>query len=351
MKSMYNLENHIKNIILNNGYITIDQFLSIVISFYYINQDNLGKQGDFITAPEISQLFGEMIGIYVANFWCQNLLNTKITLIELGPGSGYLMTDFLRATKHIKNFADHIEQIILYEISPRLKDIQKQNLKNHLQKCHWIDNFQELEDYTTNHCCIFIANEFFDTLPVKQFQFINKSWYEICLILNEQQKLVTKPLIKTDLPIHSTKLTSITENFILEHSIYTQNYLTLISKSIYMNSGLGLLIDYGYIDYPNSNTIQAVKNHRKIDFLESIGEADITYLVNFASMQQQLLNANLHTVFLTQRNFLEFCGIKKRAMQLIEQYGADQNKINYQLKKLLSIEHMGELFKFLITHR
>ena len=346
---MNNLEYHIKNIILNNDYMPIDQFLSIVIPFYYINQDSLGEQGDFITAPEISQLFGEMISLYVADFWLKNLLNTKITLVELGPGSGYLMEDFLRATKHIKIFADHIEQIVMYEISPKLQNIQKKNLKNYLPKCHWINSFQELEDYTIRHCCIFIANEFFDTLPVRQFQFINKSWYEVCIILDDQQKLVTKPLIKMDNPISNTKPTLVTENFILEYSIYTKNYLELISKSIHTNSGLALLIDYGYVNYPNSNTIQAIKNHQKINFLESIGEADITYLVNFASMQKQLMHANLQTILFTQKNFLEFCGIRKRAAQLIEQYGADQNKIDYQLEKLLSANHMGELFKFLIT--
>jgi len=335
------IENCIKKIILDNGYITIDHFLSLVIPFYYNNNNSLGRAGDFITAPEASQLFGEMIGLYAANYWLENS-NKKVSLVELGPGNGYLMSDFLRATSHIKNFHESIDEIVLYEVSLKLKNAQQNNLNKYLDRCIWFDRFDELEEYTRDRHCIFIANEFFDALPMKQFQFINGDCYEVCVILDKLEKFDTKPLLKIQ-----TDFTD--RDGIFEYSPQSESYLNVIIDSIKSNNGLLLLIDYGHEDLLNISTLQAIQAHKKINFLEHIGAADITYLVNFPWMQNYLMKNSMTNELMFQKDFLELCGIKKRSEYLVNKYGADKKNIESQLKILLSPEKMGELFKVLIV--
>ncbi|MDJ1257915.1 MAG: SAM-dependent methyltransferase [Candidatus Midichloria sp.] len=350
-KSMMSIESLIKKDILEQGYITLDHFLSLVIPFYYGSQESVGEHGDFITAPETSQLFGEMVGIYTANYWLKNCTN-NITIVELGPGRGYLMSDFLRATKHIPGFHNSIDKIILYEISPKLRSYQQQNLTAYIDKCVWLDRLQELEQYISNNHCIFIANEFFDALPIKQFQSINRQWYELCLVLDQFQKFKVVPLIKIDsTSIQNNFSKSAAKSEFLEYSPSAKYYLEIIANSILTNHGLFLLIDYGYTNMVQSSTLQAVRNHKKVHFLDCLGQADITYLVNFSWLQNYFLNKNLKCTLTSQKDFLESCEIQQRAEQLINKYGADKQKINSQLKILLSPEKMGELFKCLVVNK
>ncbi|AEI89181.1 MAG: SAM-dependent methyltransferase, MidA family [Candidatus Midichloria mitochondrii] len=349
---MISIESLIKKDILEQGYITLDHFLSLVIPFYYSSQESVGKHGDFITAPETSQLFGEMVGIYTANYWLKNCTNNNITVVELGPGRGYLMSDFLRATKHIPGFHNSIDKIILYEMSPKLRSYQQQNLTAYIGKCVWLDRLQELEQYISNNHCIFIANEFFDALPIKQFQFINGHWYELCLVLDQFQKFKVAPLIKMDsTSIQNNFSKSAAKSEFLEYSPSAKYYLEIIANSILTNHGLFLLIDYGHTNMVQSSTLQAIRNHKRVHFLDCIGKADITYLVNFSRLQNYFLNKNLKCTLTSQKDFLESCEIQQRAEQLINKYGADKQKINSQLEILLSPKKMGELFKCLIVNK
>ncbi len=324
-----NFESSIKKLIEVNGPIPIDQFMELVVSYYYANNNPFGCDGDFITAPEISQMFGEIIGIWCANHWLES--NSRpFTLVEIGGGNGTLMSDLIRGTKHIPNFHKSIIEIAMVETSPALA--QKQSKKINFPRIKWHQHISEVEAQD----CIVICNEFFDALPIKQFKKDKDGLKEVLVGATEDHLMFTTSRsfnIEEKLKIDS----------IIETSPASTVYANLIREKI-GDHGAGLIIDYGYIEPTYKSTLQAVKKNRYHNILSEIGTADITAHVDFKSLAKIFKQSEI----LSQGEFLKKYGIEIRAKSLISN-GGNINEINSQLDRLISLEHMGELFKAMIV--
>ena len=297
--------------------------MSDALSRYYNNGDPLGIDGDFTTAPEISQLFGEIIGIWVVQKWFQMGSPSSFNLIELGPGRGTLMMDLLRATNHIHDF-QKAACINLVETSDSLKQKQKQLLGIYSVQWH-----EHLSNISPEKPAIIIANEFFDALPVRQFKF-TKEWQE-CYIDQAEIKWVKvqnppiKPTLKTQ-----------NENDIFEYSSAQKNYAELMASY----KGFGLIIDYGYKKSNYGDSLQALYKHKSCKITEHVGEADLTTHVDFEWLGSFFKNAEIKN----QSDFLKENGISIRYRQL------NNLKLKSGYNRLLDSNQMGQLFKAMIVN-
>ena len=328
---MLNQQIYLRNLIRKNSdFLSIAQFMDFALYNkeygYYMNNNPIGKKGDFITAPEISQLFAETIAIWIILQWEKLGQPTKFTIVELGPGNGTMMSDIIRVTK--KYFFDYVD-IYLLEISPTLRNFQKNTLHQYKSNVTWCSSIDELPHQPT----ILIANEFFDAFPIRQFIYKN-NWYEKGII-SDNNKL-SFSLKSTNKSFGIVKKNSVVE--INEKANLTYNK---IKDNINCNTGSALIIDYGYIKKPYISTLQAIKTHKYHNILKDIGETDITAHVDFS------IFANCK--ILTQREFLYLHGIKERAGTLLKKANIKEaQEIMRALNRLTHPESMGELFKCLI---
>jgi NADH dehydrogenase [ubiquinone] 1 alpha subcomplex assembly factor 7 len=334
-KEAMTINQHIKQLISLKGAIALDEFLSLVVPYYYANNQVFGKSGDFTTAPEISQMFGEMVGIWAAQAFLE-AGSPSFQLLELGPGRGTLMQDLLRATQHIPSFHEKLQHIILVENSTTLQEVQRQTLAN-VSRVSWQSDLKNLPDCFT----IIIANEFFDALPFKQFQVSKGKLHEVMVTYRDDQFSFCLSL--TGLPLKD----ELPEGAIIEYSPLTEQYAASIKEILLKNKGRALIIDYGYNSPPYKSTLQALYKHNKVNPLMHLGQADITYLVDFSKLAAQF-TPTITPRISTQGEFLIEHGITQRAEQLIKN-GADHKQIKSQLERLISKEQMGELFKVLIV--
>ena len=297
------------NILKEKKSIPLDQFINISLynrKFgYYMKKNPFGKEGDFITSPLISNLFAEMLAIWCVSFWEHIGKPRKILLVELGPGDGTLCKDLLKTFKQFKNFYNSLE-INLLEISDKLKTIQKVKINN--KKVKWIKKIKEIN----RGPIIFLGNEFFDALPIKQIYKKNKLFFEIYVTLSNDNKIIrflhikgNNSLIKLiqDLNLISTGNT-------IEYPINALKFLEAISKKINKFGGGLLTFDYGYTAKKNQNTLQAVKKHRYTNLSLVPGHSDITSHVNFKLFYKILKKNNLNVEkIITQSEFLKKIGI------------------------------------------
>ncbi len=320
----------LKELIKQSGSIPVDKFMEMVIPYYYKNNNPFGKKGDFVTAPEVSQMFGEMIGIWCANHWLNKGKN-KFTLVEIGGGNGTLMADLLRGTKNVKGFHDAIKQIAMVEISPSLQEKQKSKIL--FSNINWYSDLKEVDSEN----CIVICNEFFDALPIKQFIKEQDGFKEIHIGLkNDEFEFVTKSI-----SWHLGDLCGV--GVIVEKSESSIRYAEVIKQKI-GSAGAAIIIDYGYVETSYKSTLQALKSHKFHNVLKEIGEADITAHVDFKSLAKVFddFKANI----IPQGDFLIKCGIMARAAMLIDN-GADPKEIHEALARLINNDQMGQLFKVL----
>ncbi len=335
-----NIQDYIINIIKNHGPLTIDRIIQISSNYYYSNFDSIGEKSDFITAPEISQMFGEIVAIYLIDTWYRKF-NKPLTLVELGPGNGTMMHDILRTAKQFKNFYSNIKEVALIETSPYLVNKQKSRLKdfNNLN-ITWYTNI----DHVKGDNYLIIANEFFDALPIKQFYYKDNKIFEVVISLSDN-KLIYGLIENSSNLITNSHFKN---SQFIEISDYRKKYTDHISKKISNDKSIALIIDYGYLKNPNKSTLQAVKNHKKVNLLDNIGYADITSLVNFTDIKNDFIKNNISSNILDQSEFLTKNGIIERAESLIKSR-ASREKINFQLNKLIANDEMGTLFKVLTT--
>lgn len=319
-----------------HGYVSIDQFMKIALQEYYANENSIGGSGDFITAPEISQMFGEIIGVWCASKY-EARQYTSFSLLEMGPGRGTMMKDILRATKNAPGFHANLESIILLETSPKLRDIQKAALSEYKDKLIWIDSIEQLE---AKENLIAVANEFFDALPIKQFQLSKGAWQELG---------ITRAIGETDLHIAQVRqsmlnLADAAENSIIEISPASE----LIARNLASSAANldVLIIDYGYLQPTGKSTLQAVKNHKYHNPLSDIGSADITAHVDFNMLSNWFKDEGCTSASCAQGEFLKKYGIELRAQKLIESR-ADAADIHSALSRLTDPSQMGSLFKVL----
>ena len=329
----------------NNDLITLDKFIEESLYNkkygYYMKKDPFGKSGDFITAPNISILFSEMIAIWVISFWEKLDCPKKFNLVELGAGNGEMMRVLINTFNKFPQFENSCKIHIL-EKSELLKKTQKTNIKD--TKIKWLNNLNELNNFP----CIFIANEFFDALPIKQFLKKEKKWYERYVNFANNKKLEY-----LDIPFDMQKFErkikfriSHKQSFI-EYSPLATKYLKTIVNKIKHNNGGILIIDYAYLEKEMKNTLQAISKHKHCDVLKGFRNSDITYnlSVNLINMITRKLG---HHSFLstTQEKFLTKLGILVRAEILSKNMPFSKKAdIFFRVKRLIDKSQMGHLFK------
>ena len=326
----------------------LDKFINLSLydkkSGYYMKKNVFGKKGDFTTAPNVSRLFSEMIAIWIISFWQSIGSPKKFNLIELGAGNGELMRILIESFRNFPIFFKSCN-LIIHEKSPFLKKIQKKLLSK--SKITWKAKINNIDRIP----CIFIANEFFDSIAIKQFRKKKNLWFEKFVSLNDKEKAYFFEK-KIDMKKFEKKISfaiSKNQNFI-EYSNLGFDYLKDISNIIKKNNGGFLLIDYGYTDKKMKNTLQAISNHKFANILDNIGNIDITHNINFSLFKRFIKQiSGLNSKLTTQRNFLLKLGINQRA-EIISKNRNFLKKadIFYRLKRLIDKKQMGNLFKVML---
>ena len=328
--------------------LSLDEFINLSLYDkklgYYMKKNPFGKEGDFTTAPNISRLFSEMIAIWILSFWQSIGSPKKFNLIELGAGNGEMMKVLIESFKNFPNLLNSCN-IIIHEKSPNLVKIQKKKLSGN--KIIWMSKIEKIK----KNPCIFIANEFFDSIAIKQFLKKNNFWFERFVKFQKQKKsfYIDKEF---DMKKFEKKINfKISENqSFIEYSSLGIKYLRDISKKIKDHNGGLLIIDYGYSKTKMENTLQAVRNHKFTNVLENFGNSDITHNINFnlfKNIAKKLLNLEVNLT--TQKKFLIKMGIKKRAEIITKnQSFLKKADVYYRLKRLIDDKQMGNLFKVML---
>ncbi len=340
--------------IKSNKLIPVDEFIEKVLyepnRGYYTKKIPFGSRGDFITAPTISNLFSEIISIWIVSTWEKLGKPKKLNFVELGPGDGSLAKILVDTLKKFPDLYSAIS-INLYEKSKFLIKEQKKRLKN--SKVKWVKNFDKIN----NGPVIFFGNEFFDAIPIKQFSYEKKSllekYYSInpFLGLNEAFQKAKKEdakKIETFKVLKGLKFIEYPKLGFIE--------LDKIVKKINNLSGGVLLIDYGYLNNINRSTLQTVMNNKKMNMnnlFKNLGKADITSLVNFNLLKEYFSKNDLKVKkIVTQKFFLEKMGILERAKILEKNMNLKQkNYMSLTLMRLLNKELMGDLFKVIFAFK
>lgn len=303
---------------------------------YYSTHQPLGAEGDFVTAPEISQMFGEMISLCMAQTWLDTGSPAKITLAELGPGRGTLMADILRTARSVPGFAKACD-IHLVEASPRLRKEQQTALNGH--SVSWHDTVETLPSDTP---LFLVANEFFDALPIRQFIRDEAGWRErqigveddtLCFGLS-----AAAPIAALDHRLEDTKPGDLVETCPSAHAICKQ-----IAARIENNGGLALFFDYG--DWRSlGDTLQALRAHTPVSPLSEPGESDLTAHVDFEALLNDLPCA--HSRLAPQGVVLERLGITARAQALAQGLAGEALDSHIAAhRRLTHPDEMGTIFK------
>ena len=335
----------------NSKILPVDKFFKNVLydkkNGYYTSQIPFGEKGDFITSPKISYLFSEIIAIWIVSCWESCGKPENFNIVELGPGDGSLISILIRTFKKFPEF-NSVKKIFLFETSNYLKKIQKKKISNNDVK--WISNFDTIQKGPV----IFFGNEFFDAIPIKQFKKIKNSIFEknFTLDKNNNIKTVFKKASFSNSKIIKSYKTLSKLKFIEFPKLGFQE-LRKMAKKISKLKGCILLIDYGYFKPNNQDTLQSIMRHKKNDLLNNLGKADITAHVNFKLLNEFFLKNKLKIKnLLSQKDFLENMGIIERANIISKKMKfTEQSDLYLRIKRLLSPEYMGELFKVILAYK
>ena len=312
---------------------------------YYMQQEPFGTKGDFITAPEVSQMFGELIGVFCLQATEVLGIAEPFQLVEVGPGRGTLMADMLRIASLRPDFLQNAN-LNLVETSARLREKQKKTLSRSPLRPTHRDTFADVPEGPL----IVIANEFFDALPIHQYVKVGENWHERMVGLNDKGEL-TFGLGNGQLPAGAVPFTAqgAPEGTILETQPAANAVCEEIADRISKFGGLALFIDYGYLNTVAGDTLQAHYKHAYDDVLAHPGKADLTAHVNFEALARAAKNAGAHAhPPLTQGDFLLKMGLLERAGSLGT--GKDtqtQEAIRDAVERLAAPDQMGDLFKVL----
>ena len=335
--------------ISNNKHISFDKFIDLALyhkkTGYYMKKNPFGKDGDFITAPNISILFSEMLAIWCIAFWEHLGYPKKINIIELGAGNGEMMYQMIKVFERFNKFRESSNYFIL-EKSQFLKKIQKKKLNSH--KITWLNSINKLK----NGPNIFLANEFFDALPIKQFIKKKNKWYEKSIKKNNINKFEFVNVITNIKNLEKKIEINLSKNQkIIEFSPLTYDYLNIISKKINTFQGGLLIVDYGYLKKKMRDSLQSIYKHKFNNILDNFSKSDITYNLNFFLLKKIVKKLNLKVAGLTsQRNFLTRLGILDRAEILAKNLQFSKKAdIYYRIKRLIDRNFMGELFKVMFV--
>jgi NADH dehydrogenase [ubiquinone] 1 alpha subcomplex assembly factor 7 len=340
-----------QNFFHNTKTLPVDEFFENVLFDkkigYYSSKFPFGNKGDFITSPSVSNLFSEIIGIWLISAWSTLGKPKKFNIVELGPGDGNLTKVLLRTFQQFPEF-NKAANIFLYEKSNLLKNLQKKNINN--SKVKWIKNFMNIKKGPV----IFFGNEFFDSIPIKQFSRKRNLLFEKYYLLNKKNKIDEIYKKASNQEISQIKKFKVLNNLkFVEFPKLGLDELNKIVKKISKLEGGLLLIDYGYLTPQNKNTLQSLIKHKKNNLLDNLGKADITSLVNFSLLNEYFIKNNLKVEkIVTQKFFLEKMGIIERANNLSQKMNfKEQSSLYLRLKRLLDTKLMGNLFKVIFTYK
>ena len=338
----------------SNKLIPLDEFINKILyepkRGYYTKKIPFGSQGDFITAPTISNLFSEIVTIWVVSTWEKLGKPNKFNFVELGPGDGSFIKVLLKTLKKFPKIEKSIK-IFLYEKSDLLINVQKKKLKDFQVK--WIKDFDKIKKGPI----IFFGNEFFDAIPIKQFIKKKDTLLEKYYLINsntdinesfQKAKISDLKRVKSFKVLKTLKFIEFPKLGLLE--------LDKVIKKIKKLSGGILLIDYGYLDALNTSTLQAVMRNKKMsmkNLLSNLGNADITSLVNFGLLKEYFFKNKLKVKkIVSQKFFLEKMGIISRAKILEKNMTSKQKDyMSLTLRRLLHKESMGQLFKVIFAFK
>ena len=334
--------------------IPVDEFVEKVLYHpeigYYTKKIPFGKEGDFVTAPTISNLFSEILTIWLISCWEKFGKPKSFNFVELGPGDGSLIKVLVDTIKNFPDF-DKSLNIFLYEKSNFLKKVQSNKIND--SRIKWLNNFKQIKKGPV----IFFGNEFFDSVPIKQFIFFKEKLFEKYYIINKKTGLdetYRKASLKNSTAIKSFK--TLKNLKFIEYPKKGFNELDkIISKITKLNGGI-MLIDYGYLDLVNKSTLQTVMKNKKMkmnSLFKNLGRADITYLVNFSLLKEFFLKKKLKVKkIVTQKFFLEKMGIIQRAKILEKKMTQKQEEyMSLTLMRLLHKDLMGGLFKVIFAFK
>ncbi|MDJ0942707.1 MAG: SAM-dependent methyltransferase [Kiloniellales bacterium] len=337
--------------IARQGPITLAEYLAEALTHprqgYYMTGDPFGARGDFVTAPEISQMFGELIGLWCAETWQRLGAPEALTLVELGPGRGTLLADLLRAAKVVPGFREALDLHIV-EVSPTLRELQARSLAGVATAWH-----ESLAEVPQGRPLLVIANEFFDALPIRQFERTPEGWRERLVGLAPEGDALAfglsppAPYAEALLP---DALRDATPGAVAEVSPAALSLTAEIGRRLAEDGGAALIVDYGHAAPDGRPTLQALRRHAREDVLASPGQADLTAHVDFGALARAARAAGAEAWGPTpQGAFLEALGIATRAERLAAGASPEQAaEIRTALHRLTAPEEMGTLFKVLV---
>ena len=339
------LGRRIEALIAAQGPISLAEFMTIALhdpaAGYYATRNPLGT--DFITAPDVSQIFGELIGLWLVQTWHDQGKPKRPRLVELGPGRGTLMADALRATKLAPEFRDGLD-VLLVEASPVLRGLQEETLRDCGIAVRWTANFEPDE-----RPLFLVANEFFDALPIRQYVKTRRGWCERMVTLDETGALAFE-LSPMPSPLVLPNRGDAPDGGVYEMSAAGEAIAEEIGHVIARDGGAALIIDYGYSAPGFGETLQAVNRHSFADLLIDPGASDLSAHVDFTALTDAAGGGGA-SVFgpLEQGAFLLSLGLRERAAALSKSAGSRSEvaALNAAVERLVGPDQMGRLFKAL----
>ena len=323
-----------RRLIRRHGPMPVARYMGESNARYYASRDPLGAAGDFTTAPEISQMFGEMVGLWLADIWARAGRPADAIYVELGPGRGTLVKDALRAMAS-QGLRPHVH---LVEGSQALRQIQSGALGT--------AHFHETIDTLPEDCPILlVANEFLDALPIRQLVMTEKGWRERMVALDDDDGFLfaAGPNPMDEALPGSRKAAEPGE--IVETCPAAAALVEALCARIEQQGGAALFIDYGHLKPQNGSTLQAVRAHRKVGVFDAPGEMDLTALVDFATLIEIARREGVATASTTQGEWLKAMGIGLRAQALVTRSPERSKDIQAAHDRLVGADAMGALFK------
>lgn len=341
----------LKEMIRREGPISVARFMGLALGHpkhgYYMTRDPLGAAGDFTTAPEVSQMFGELIGLWAADLWQRAGSPPLLHLIELGPGRGTLMSDLLRAVRLLPGLADGLA-VHLVEMSPPLRNRQRQVLE--ANTVAWHDSLKAALAEADGPTLV-IANEFLDALPIHQFVRTHGTWRERLIGWDDAEDRLAFTLAPTGsaaAALIPSEITDAADDDIIEVCPAAFDLVGDLAAHLGRVGGAALFIDYGHARSGVGETLQAVARHEFADPLADPGNTDLTAHVDFAHLRSVGTEAGLtpHGP-VTQSAFLKALGIDVRADRLRKSAPVNSPEVDAALERLIGSDQMGALFKVL----
>jgi SAM-dependent MidA family methyltransferase len=341
------LEAELAALIQERGPLTVAEYVNLCLHHprggYYATRPAIGAEGDFITAPVISQMFGELVGLWAAETWSRLGTPARVILAEVGPGDGSLMTDLLRAGRAVPGFMEAAE-VWLVEPSAPLKALQAERLGGAHPRLGWAAG---LDHVPVDAPLLLVANEVLDCLPARQFLRSEVGWAERRVGLGESGSLAFGLA-----PVEAPPTLGVPPGSVVEHSPGQAGFAQAIAARIVAQGGCALLIDYGRTRLEPGDTLQALRQHAKVDPLDAPGTADLTMWAEFDVVAAAALAEGAAVAGpIAQGAFLSRLGLSQRAAALARSRPDRADTLARQVHRLTAPDQMGELFKAVAIHR